>query len=39
VWATSDAATFTINVNLDGTADNPYQGCQSVGTLVWYAAQ
>jgi hypothetical protein len=39
VWATNDAATFTINVNLDGSADNPYQGCQSVATLAWYAAQ
>ncbi len=38
-WATNDAATFAVNVNLDGTADNTYQGCQSVGTLVWYATQ
>src|SRR6266545_7183899 len=36
VWNTNDAATFTISVNLDGTADNPYQGCQSVATLAWY---
>jgi hypothetical protein len=39
VWAQDDAAVFTINVNLDGTADNPYQGCQSLATLVWSAAQ
>lgn len=39
VWAQNDAATFTINVNLDGSADNPYQGCQSLATLVWSAAQ
>jgi hypothetical protein len=39
VWATNDAQTFTINVNLDGAADNPYQGCQSLATLAWYAAQ
>jgi hypothetical protein len=39
VWAEDDAATFTINVNLDGSADNPYQGCQSLATLVWSAAQ
>lgn len=38
-WATNDAATFTISVNLDTSADNPYQGCQSVATLTWYAAQ
>ena len=38
-WATNDAATFTISVNLDATADNPYQGCQSAATLNWYAAQ
>lgn len=39
VWATNDAATFTINVNLDTTADNTYQGCQSQATIVWYATQ
>ena len=38
-WVTNDAATFTISVNLDSTADNPYQGCQSAATLSWYAAQ
>ncbi len=39
VWSTNDAATFTIAVDLDATADNTYQGCQSVATIVWYAAQ
>lgn len=39
VWATNDSATFTISVNLDATADDPYQGCRSVVTLAWYAAQ
>jgi hypothetical protein len=39
VWATSDASTFTISANLDGAADNPYQGCQSLATFAWYAAQ
>lgn len=39
IWATNDAATFTLSVNLDATADNTYQGCQSQATLVWYATQ
>jgi hypothetical protein len=39
VWASSDSSTFTVNLNLDSTADNPYQGCQSQFDLVWYAAQ
>lgn len=39
VWATNDTATFTVSVNLDNSADNPYQGCQSLATLAWYAAQ
>ncbi|HEX9436498.1 MAG TPA: hypothetical protein VGA16_04975 [Candidatus Limnocylindria bacterium] len=39
VWAASDSSTFTINVNLDTTADDPYQGCKSVATIAWYAAQ
>ena len=39
VWSTADLSTFTIAVNLDATADNPYQGCQSTATFVWYAAQ
>ena len=39
VWATNDASTFTVNVNLDTTADNTYQGCQSQATVVWYATQ
>jgi hypothetical protein len=38
-WSTSDAATFTIAVNLDPTADNTYQGCQSQTSLAWYAVQ
>ncbi len=39
VWASGDASTFTVAVNLDAAADNSYQGCQSTVTLVWYAAQ
>ncbi len=39
LWATSDASVFTINVNLDSSADNTYQGCQSQLDLVWYASQ
>ena len=39
VWATNNSSVFTINVNLDSTADNPYQGCQSQADLVWYASQ
>ncbi len=39
VWVTGNSSVFTINVNLDSSADNPYQGCQSQADLVWYAAQ
>ena len=39
VWATNDVGTYTINVNLDASADNTYQGCQSVAALNWYAGQ
>lgn len=39
VWSANDASTFTISVNLDNSADNPYQGCQSGATIAWYAAQ
>ncbi len=39
VWATNNNSAFTINVNLDSSADNTYQGCQSLADLVWYAAQ
>ena len=39
VWATSDSSAFTVNVNLDSSADNTYQGCHSGADLVWYAAQ
>ena len=39
VWATNDSSVFTINVNLDTSADNTYQGCQSQADLVWYGAQ
>jgi len=39
VWATNDNSLFTINVNLDTTADNTYQGCQSQTDLAWYASQ
>ena len=38
-WATSDSSVFTININLDTSADNTYQGCQSQTDFVWYAAQ
>ena len=38
-WDTNDAGTYTIRVNLDTTADNTYQGCQSSLDFVWYAAQ
>ncbi len=38
-WVANDSSVFTINVNLDTTADNPYQGCQSQTDLVWYASQ
>jgi hypothetical protein len=39
VWATNDNSVFTIAVNLDTTAGNPYQGCVSKVDLVWSAAQ
>ena len=39
IWATNDASTYTINVALNSTVDNTYQGCQSSATLNWYAAQ
>jgi hypothetical protein len=39
VWATNDNSVFTINLNLDTTAGNPYQGCVSKVDLVWAAAQ
>lgn len=39
VWATDDAGTYTISVNLDSSADNPYQGCQSEASFNWYAVQ
>jgi hypothetical protein len=38
VWSLNDSAVFTINVNVDTSADNTYQGCQSLADLVWYAA-
>jgi hypothetical protein len=38
-WSTSDGATFTIALNLDATADNTFQGCQSQTSLAWYAVQ
>ncbi len=38
-WAPNDSSTFTINVNLDSSADNTYQGCQSQTDLIWYASQ
>jgi hypothetical protein len=37
-WVTNDSAVFTININLDSSADNTYQGCQSLADVVWYAA-
>ena len=39
VWANGDNSLFTINVNLDASADNTYQGCLSEADFVWYAAQ
>jgi predicted ribosomally synthesized peptide with SipW-like signal peptide len=39
VWATSDVSQFNIKLHLDTTADNTYQGCQSVTDLVWWATQ
>lgn len=39
VWSSGDQSTFTIAVNLDASADNTYQGCQSVVSLNWYASQ
>lgn len=39
VWSANDASTFTISVSLDDGADNPYQGCRSLATIAWYAAQ
>jgi hypothetical protein len=38
LWAGSDSSLFTINVNLDSSADDTYQGCQSQLDLVWYGA-
>ena len=37
VWNQNNASTFTILVNLDATADNSYQGCQSLADFVWFA--
>ena len=37
VWNQNDASTFTILVNLDASADNAYQGCQSLADFVWFA--
>lgn len=39
VWANSNSGAYTINMHLDTTADNTYQGCQSQSDLVWYATQ
>jgi hypothetical protein len=39
VWSANDSGTYTINVNLDGSADNTYQGCRSAVSLNWYASQ
>lgn len=39
VWANGNAGTYTLNLHLDTTADNTYQGCQSQTDLVWYATQ
>lgn len=39
VWANTNSGAYTINVHLDSTADNTYQGCQSQSDLVWYATQ
>jgi len=39
VWTNNDNSVFTINVNLDTTADYTYEGCQSQTDLVWYTAQ
>ena len=38
-WNTNDAATFTITVSLDASADNTYQGCQETLGFNWYAVQ
>ncbi len=38
IWTTNDTSAFTIKVNLDATADNTYQGCQSLADLVWFAS-
>ncbi len=38
-WTADDSATFTINVNLDSSADYTYEGCQSQADLIWYASQ
>jgi hypothetical protein len=39
VWANGNSGVYTINLHLDSTADNTYQGCQSQSDLVWYATQ
>ncbi|MCS7003088.1 MAG: hypothetical protein NZ518_09600, partial [Dehalococcoidia bacterium] len=38
VWATNDQSEFTIRINLDASADNTYQGCQTLVDFVWFAS-
>lgn len=37
-WHDGDQSTFTIKVNLDKAADNPYMGCVSSADIAWLAA-
>jgi hypothetical protein len=38
VWSNTNSSVFTIEIGLDGSAGNTYQGCVSKIDLVWIAA-